>query len=185
VRGSAIPAPPPFPFRTWNGLPHLSIPVLASSDEGNENRSGCVSSCDGVRKEGRSRFRTAGCWSQNSNHPISYCHVRRDWPFSSQISVESGHANANPLPSAGVRGSHRDAAVADTQSICGVARQQRATLPCGIFSIGHVVTHTGMAKAESCPCHRQALRLRFVMVRRRAGGWHEIKLMAHISANAT
>jgi hypothetical protein len=43
VRGSAIPAPPPFPFRTWNGLPHLSIPVLASSDEGNVNRScSCV-----------------------------------------------------------------------------------------------------------------------------------------------
>jgi hypothetical protein len=43
VRGSAIPAPPPCPFRTWNGLPHLSIPVLASSDEGNVNRScSCV-----------------------------------------------------------------------------------------------------------------------------------------------
>jgi hypothetical protein len=38
VRGSVIPAPPPFLFRTWNGLPYLSIPILASSDEGNVNR---------------------------------------------------------------------------------------------------------------------------------------------------
>jgi hypothetical protein len=46
VRGSAIPAPPPCPFRTWNGLPHLSIPVLASSDERNVNRScSCVDGC--------------------------------------------------------------------------------------------------------------------------------------------
>ena len=48
VRGSAIPAPPPFPFRTWNGLPHLSIPVLVSSDEGSVNRS-----CNCVDGQGR------------------------------------------------------------------------------------------------------------------------------------
>jgi hypothetical protein len=47
VRGFVIPAPLPFPFRTWNGLPHLLILVLISLDEGNVNRN-----CSYVDRQG-------------------------------------------------------------------------------------------------------------------------------------
>jgi len=39
VKGSTIPAPPPCPFRTRNGLFYLSIFILASLDKENMNRS--------------------------------------------------------------------------------------------------------------------------------------------------
>jgi hypothetical protein len=61
---------------------------------------------------------------------------------------KSGTTNAIHL-TRWVKGAHRNAAAAaDTQSICGAARQKPATSSYGIFLIGHVVTHRGMAKAE-------------------------------------
>jgi hypothetical protein len=90
VRGSAIPAPSPCPFRTWNGFPHLSIPVLTARKK--VNRSSCVDGRSRVTvfERGDVEFWTAGCWSWNSNHPISSCHVRRDRPFLLQISPSPG-----------------------------------------------------------------------------------------------
>jgi len=155
MRGSAIPAP--------NGLPYLSIPVSASPDEGNKNRrSSCVSG------QGRVTVFERGS---------------RDFGLQDAGALLRTPTPPNPLLPRTQRSAQDTAA--DTQSICGAARHQPAASSCSIFSIGHAATHRGMAKAESCHSHRQALRLRFVMVRQRAGGWHDIKLIARISANAT
>jgi hypothetical protein len=92
VRGSVITAPPPCPFRTWNGFPPSSIHVLVARTSG--NRSSCV--------DGRRRVTVFERGGEPELQPPNLLLPR------TQISVllvadqpKSRHTNANPSPSAG------------------------------------------------------------------------------------